>query len=236
MANNGPVSERGSLYTVPADATGDARIYGYFKSQRILGYPCDIEVTSLPDNSPGVCDLLGYECVMRGDSAIHMSGFDPYGKKTGPGFIRAIGMERIHWTRECDREHPPAGLGAREPEPCIIATWDEDESGRGHRDESWQHFVFFGGPKAFLTLRGVHAWWRKGGYVAFDVRGLAEAIDAGRPSYLRTVGVAQHERAFRRLLDGHLGVSNNKLPRDRGQVVLQRVGRWGYTFAEGETT
>ncbi len=235
--NNGPNRERGSLYTVPEEAVGEARIYGLFKDQRILGYPCDIECVRVEDNDPEVRDLLGYAGVQRGDVAIHVSGFDPFGKKTGAGFIRALGRQQIHWNREHHRENPPAGLGCREPEVCMIVTWDHTGAGRGHRDESiWQHHIFWGGSKAYLSMRGVHAWWRADGFREFSVRDLAERIDRGRPSYLKTAGVQQHEAAFRRMLECEVGVSNNKLPRDHGQVVLRRVGRWTYTFTEGGMT
>jgi hypothetical protein len=113
----------------------------------------------------------------------------------------------------------------------MIVTWDHTGAGRGH--PIWQHHAFWGGSKAYLTMRGVHAWWRGEGCRTFSVRDLAERIDQGRSSYLKTAGVRQHEAAFRRMLECEVGVSNNKLPRDRGQVVLRHVGRWTYTFTEG---
>lgn len=233
--NNGPIRNCGSLYTVSENAIGEERIYGMFKNQRILGYPCDIECWHVEDNDSGVLDILGYDCVQRGDSAIHVSGLDPYGSKTGPGFIRAIGKQKIHWCYEQHQKDPPTGLGCREPEVCIIVSWDADTSGRGHRDDLiWQHHVFWSAAKTFLTLRGVHTWWRENTFQAFTVHDLAERIDQKRPYYLRTAGKQQHERAFRRLLEGHIGVSNNKLPRERGQVMLKRAGRGKYTFTEGE--
>ena len=115
-------------------------------------------------------------------------------------------------------------------------SWDEDEAGSGHRSDVWQHHVFWSSPKSFLTLRGVHRWWRDQGMCDFSVRDLAERIDKGRESYMRVSGEAQHEGAFRRLLEGHVGVSNNRLPGDHGPAVLRRVGRWRYTFTEGEAT
>jgi hypothetical protein len=222
--------DRGSKYTVPPDAVGDARFYGVFRAQSILGYVCDIAVVPVTDDHPEVRDILGVAQVCLLDSAVHVSGIDPFGQRTGPGFVRAIGCMTICWQDERVAASPPSGLGCRAPEIGIIVSWDGDAAGTAHRDATWQHHCFYAAPKGFLTLRGVFQWWRDNGYGAFGVRDIARAVDAGRPNYLRTEGEAQHEGAFRRLLEGHLGVSNTRLPRDRGQPVLQRVGRWEYTF------
>lgn len=235
MARDEHRREQGSIYTVPEDAVGEARIYGLFKSQRILGYPCDIECIRVDDCDPSVQDIFGFDMVTRGDSAIHVSGLDPFGRKTGPGFIRALGRQQIHWQLPSHIESPPSGLGSRGPEVGMIVSWDADAAGSGHRSDVWQHHVFWSAPKSFLTLRGVHRWWRNQGMGDFSVGDLAARLDAGRKSYLRVSGDVQHEGAFRRLLEGHVGVSNNRLPGDHGPAVLRRVGRWRYTFTDGDT-
>ena len=120
----------GSLYTVPASATGDARIYGRFEGQRILGQPCAITVERLEDSDERALDLLKRPTFRRVGSAIHISGLDPFGKRTGPGFIRALGMYSIDYL---GREDHPSGCGSDAPEAVAILTWDGDCAGTMHR-------------------------------------------------------------------------------------------------------
>lgn len=220
-----------SLYTVPIDATGDERIYGTFTEQRILGYPCTIKVDEVSDNNPAVRDMLGQAAVMRGDAAIHISGLDPFGKKTGPGFIRAIGNVEVEFSLPSQKEDPPAGLGCRGPEVAVIVSWDSDEMGNGHRSDIWQHHSLFSGVDHWITLRGLLGWCKGSSRIyefGFTPRDVCEAIDriGRREGCMRTAGDRQHESAVRRLLETLVDVQNTKLD----GFMLGRSGRWNYYF------
>jgi len=219
----------GSTYSVPTAAQGDDRVYGTFRNCAVLGHWCTIHVDRLPDGDPQVADMLGFGGVFtRGGVAIHISGKDDYGAKTGPGFIRAIGLYRVEWIGAGDHA---AGLGCYKPEPAVIASWDSGPAGNGHRSNIWQHHAFFGGASHFVALKGVYRWWQvhRRGFGAQDV---CEAIDNVRGHKRGDTGSVQdrqHISAVRRLLDGCVNVQSVATPLG---AMLVRVGRWTYAFEE----
>lgn len=213
---------RGSKYSVPLDEKGDDRVYGIFSFQRILGCACTITTVPLPDYSPAAVDLLGnWGAFGHNGGAIHISGLDPFGKRTGPGFIKAIGGYVVVF----ERTDHPSGLGTNGVEPACIVTWDGDASGRFHRTDDWQHHAMFGGTRSYVTLAGVLRWCglhdRLGGFGPDDI---CEWLDARREGYVQYRD-RQHVAAIRRLLESFVGVSNNYLPET---AILRRKGRWSY--------
>lgn len=224
-----PRAPGGSVYVVPDNAAGDARVFGRFDSQRILGYPCSIVVDPLDDHDPQTADIFGRGGVFhRHGIAIHISGKDPFGKRTGPGFIRAIGAYAIDWL---GRESPCAGLGCRHAETAAIVTWDGDITGRGHRDDRWQHHALWSDSRGYITLAGLLEWWRgdreRRTFTPRDVLAWIdnERGDAPGSTLSLTSPDGQHTRAVRRLLESSVGVSNNGLP-----ATLRRMGRWSYCW------
>ncbi len=224
-----------SYYKVPDTAAGRDRIYGSFPGCRILGHDCTITIDELPDRDPQVADLGGNGTVFRrGGYAIHISGLDPYGTKTGPGFIRAIGLYSIRWH---DTDSPPAGLGWRRPEPAAIVSWDGDVTGRSHRTDEWQHFAMFERCRSIVTLDGIvdllHT--RYGHDRPFRPLTICQLLDAvhGRSADdIMSYTDKQHVRAVRRLLEAAVDVRNQYVNSD---YTVRRSGRWAYTL-EGAFT
>jgi len=215
----------GSVYSVPDDAVGDARVYGRFEGQRILGSPCVITVERLDDGDPRALDLLRVPGFRRVGAAIHISGLDPFGQRTGPGFIRALGLYSIDWH---GREEHPGGLGCAEPEPVAILTWDGDAGGTYHRRDDWQHHVHYGACGSVLTLQALADLFDDT-FGPEDVCRRADEIQ-GRSRCL-TYCEPQHIRAVRRLLDTHVGVQNNHI---QPRATLRRASRWAYRWERSQ--
>jgi hypothetical protein len=212
--------------TVPEDAKGDARIYGTFQNQMILGYPCTVKIESLPDNDSRIKDILGFSEIRRKMAAIHISGVDPFGKHTGPGFIQAIGFYQIEFKNKTQRK--PSGLGCDGPEAALIVTWDQDYH---HR---WEHHAFFSGADHIVTLGGIYEWWRTTGKGSFGPQEICASIDELRgytnDSVMSLCNSKQHVRAVRRLLESSLDVNNNHIGSDNNRPILRRIGRWQYEW------
>ena len=94
-----------------------------------MGETVELQIVSLQDGDLQIRDILG-STTRRSQAAIHISGFDPFGHKTGPGFIRAIGMYK---TVFADGKKAFSGLGCDGAEPVLIVSWDRDESHTGDR-------------------------------------------------------------------------------------------------------
>ena len=228
----GAPSRWGSVYAVPADAAGEAAVYGEFGGCRILGHECSIVVERAGVDADQAPDILGRPNVWAlGGHAIHISGLDTFGQRTGPGFVRALGRYRVQWASEPASPHDrPSGLGCREPEWAAIVSWDGDATGRGHRDDRWQHIAHWGCVRGFLTGEGLRREWVAQGRPTFRAGDVLEWIDARRDMRrsMALAGDRQHSSAVRRLCETMVGVSNHPWP-----WVLRRSGRWAYTFDDG---
>ena len=213
-------------YVIPEDATGEARYFGSFPGCRILGTPCTINVSSLPDASPVAVDILGYPAFRRNGMAIHISGLDTFGKKANSGHIRSLGMYSVAWTgRAPGLPGLPSGLGCRAPEPAVIVS-------NGFQD--WGHHAMFSRCDSFLTLEGVFEW---AGASSVRPDWVFEPADIMNTLNSKRVDTwlyeKQHLSAIRRLLEGCVDVSNNGILSDDGKIgvaAIQRSGRWGYQW------
>ncbi len=212
----------GSQYTTPDGATGDDRIYGRFEGQTCLGTPCAIICERIEDCDPRAVDMLGQAGVFRrGGVAIHISGKNPYGQRSGPGYIRALAMYAFDWG---GRKDHPSGIGANGPEPACIHTWDAPgERGCHFEPGKWQHHAFYGGCDFMVTAEGLLRWAGDGR--RFTPQDVCEAIDALRPDSISKLAAdKQHISAVRRLLEAEVDVSNTTCR----PAVLRRAGRWTY--------
>ena len=193
-----------SIYWIPESETGRARYFGRFPDLQILGRKCEIAVMEKRDLHPDVVDILGYPSFRVGGIAIHISGFDTFGQRQGPGRIRAIGMFRTVF----EKSPHPAGLGCRRPEPAVIVAPE---------CKGWEHFAHFSASRYFLTLEGVLMWATSRDSSEF---GLDDVCDG--------TGITcdkNQRQAVRSLLETCVGVSNHNIPNGG---VISRVGRWGY--------
>lgn len=216
----------GSLYSARPGEPGQP--FGEFTGQRILGQACTIRVTPAEDGALPFQDMIG--CPMRrGRAAIHISGVDPFGKKTGPGFVRELG-----WYEEdyLGRKDHPSGLGSNGKAPAALVTWD----GVHQRQEEWAHHAFWGACNGYVTLDGVYGLVGPG--KTFHPRDICLALErrTGRSDWYNT---RQHVSAIRRLLEGMVGVSNVAAgaivpgpSRPLWGCVLARIGRWQYFWPE----
>jgi hypothetical protein len=214
----------GSRYSARDGSPGDP--FGAFSNQRVLGHPCTIRVEPLPDGDPRAEDLLGWP-MRRGGPAIHISGLDPYGAPTGPGFVRELGLYAIDWL---GREDHPSGLGCRGPEAVALATWDGVHQSR----EQWAHHAFWGRCRGYVTARGIYNLF--GPDKAFTPMMICSEMNR-RDSQYRHYTDRQHVSAVRRLLETMIGVSNVSAgaivqdpTRPLWGVALERAGRWGYRW------
>lgn len=199
----------GSMYVVPDDAQGEARVFGTFGGCRVLGSACTIQVDRLEDNDSAARDILGYASFRVGGLSIHVSGLDDYGEKTGAGVIRAIGMYQVKWATP---GHHATGTGCDRPDPAVIVQHDGDD---------WQHFVFFHAADAFFTLDGIREWARETEGNSFTPREVIEWLNARRSRYSPLD--KQHVGAVKRLLDA--GCAGDS-------ALVERVcGRYRFTEA-----
>lgn len=208
-----------SEYRTPAGAKGEARIYGDFPGCLLLGSPCTIKAAKQRDGWNEATDALGFSGVFaRTGLAIHVSGRDDYGQKTGPGFVRGLARYSIDWLGS--KSHP-SGLGCHKPEPAAIVTCDG-----GHRDPNEYHRVDrWTGCDYVFTLAGVLQWARTvNDGKEFTPVDILTWIDAMKK---RTYPLNEslHIATLRRLLEGAVGVSNNGL-----KNTLHRSSRWRYVW------
>lgn len=214
-----------SQYAVPTTATGDDRIYGRFEGCTILGMSCDIEAKPLQCGDDACVDALGVAGVFRrGDMAIHVSGINDFGEKTGPGFIRAIASYCVHW-RSATMQ-PPSGLGCDGGyEPTAIVTWDSEKHSDSHyHKDLWAHHAYYSACSSFFTMAGIVKLMDVG--KVFTPTSILHESDIrlGKRSPM-LLGEKPHTVAMRRLLEEAVGVTNTI-----HGVVLKRAGRWSYRF------
>jgi hypothetical protein len=213
----------GSVYSLPDDAVGDARIYGRFDDQCLLRHPCSIVVTRLEDNDFRALDLLRRPAFCRVGAGIHISGLDPFGERTGPGFIRALGMYSVDWL---GGDRRVSGLGCHRPEPAAIITWDGDCAGNYHRRDDWCHHVHYASCESILTLQSVADLFHKT-FSADDICAKADRLTGRTAGTIMSYQDPLHVRAVRRLLETHVDVQNNHI---QPRAVLRRVKRWTYQW------
>lgn len=195
----------GSVYTGrDGDKQGSPEsVYGRFEEQQILGMRCAIVCERIDDGDPRAVDMLG--CAMRrGRVAIHISGKDPMGDRTGPGFIRELCMNSVDWL---GREDRCSGLGCAEPEPAAIVTWD---AANHRRPGEYMHHAFWGGTDGYVSFDGIYQWWTsaiRDADARLTHRAVCEELErrTGRPGWYCE---SQHTAAIGRLLNEMVGVSN----------------------------
>lgn len=211
--------------------------FGVFEGQRILGFPCTVHCERIKDGDSRAKDIFGQAAMRRGGTAIHISGKNRFGHRTGPGFIRELCMYRIDWHGALD---PPVGLGCRGPEAACIVTWDDPGWPDVHyRPEQYMRHVFWDACNSFVSFDGVFFWWEsqhkfmQGG--PLTPQKVCKEIDSRRGRKrgdVLSVQEPEYYKVVRRLLEGMVGVQNNAPAPDPHRpyhkVVLHRVGRWGY--------
>ena len=207
-----------SVYPQAPGLTGEARYFGLFPGQRIMGYSCSIKTDKLPDGAPQAVDILGLPGTFRvGELAIHISGLNSFGERVGARQIKAIGMYQIIFATP-DGKKPKekntsfGGTGVDEPEACVIVG-------------DHYHHAMFSSCDHFVTLRGIHALCHQG---PFHPVAVCEHIDEVRaktrfPSTFRKE--TQHVRAVRRLLEDAL-MCGEEISGQR----IERTGRWNYRW------
>jgi len=175
-------------------------------------------VDKLQDGAADVVDILGEPGFRVGGLAIHISGFSPFGQKTGLGWICAIGAYSVDWLGARDT---PSGLGCRGPEAAAIVSGTKP---------NWDHHSMFSGCSYFLTLEGIYKWAAGLG----DAFSPLDVIDGANSRRGDKWPLDKHHVAVaRRLLEGSIDVSNNQIVSDDGKigvVRLVRVGRWSYMW------
>lgn len=197
----------GSIYSVPEDAApgSDACVYGRFMGQQILGKRCTITCERLEDGDPRAVDILGY-ALRRGRVAIHISGKDDFGQRTGPGFVREMALYSVDWLGH--EEDRCSGLGCAEPEAAAIVTSDDNH----RRPERYRHHCFYSGTDGFVSFDGIWQWWwsgeRRDVNALLTPRLVCEEMDR-RHERSWTYVELQHLRAVGRLLEGMVGVNNH---------------------------
>ena len=218
-----------AVYRMPRDAQGRDRYFGRFEGCAFFDQPCAIVVLT-PTHDKPVRDALGAPMRVK-DLAIHVSGYGQNGKRTGPGFIRAIGDYSVDWLGE---DHRGAGFGFDGPEGGAIVTWDDDSIGT-HLG-GWEHMAYWSAADGFVSTAGVLSIAHDGG--EFDAAYVVKGIDdVKRERGERTFPTLfkQHERSVRRLLEGLVGVSNQPSLSGPDRPFglwfrLERVGRWKYRW------
>lgn len=163
--------------------TGDDPLYGEFHDCRILGDPCTIRVQRLEDGDARALDILGIPSFRRGQLAIHVSGLDDRGKRSGGQPIRGIGMMECLWDRP---GRHPSGTGCNGPEPVVML--DNGEPG---------HFAYWTRARGFITVAGIADRIK---HRLLSARGIVELTDVNGP---------KHVAAVRRLLEDAENVLHN---------------------------
>ena len=209
----------GSVYRIPDEATGDARMFGTFPNQRILGSACTIAVLKLDDGALECCDELGiYGSFVRGSLAIHISGLNAFGQEVGPGPIKHIGLYGVAW--DDPQGNKPYGFGTEKPEAGVIVA---DEL--GNYDE---HHAMFSACDSFVTLEGVFRHCDQNGLGTFTPAELCAAMDA-RADRSWKFG-KQQIASVRRLLEAGLSDGLPEHPIIGYAQRLVRIGRWSYAW------
>lgn len=212
-------------YQIPRDAQGRDHYFGRFEGCAFFDQPCAIVVLP-PTHDKPVRDALGAPMRVK-DLAIHVSGFSPYGKKTGPGFIRAVGDYSVDWL---GKDHRGAGFGFDGPEGACIVTWDDESIGTHNTDE-WQHVGFWSSSDCYISTAGLLSIAHDG--LPFDAEYVVKGIDEVKREAQRRIFPdlsKQHERSVRRLLEALVGVSNQPSLCERPWFHLERAGRWKYRW------
>ena len=196
----------GSVYQIPDEAKGDARMFGTFPNQRILGSACTIAVLKLDDGA--------LEC--RGSLAIHISGLNAFGQEVGPGPVKHIGLYGVAW--DDPQGNKPYGFGTEKPEAGVIVA---DELGNYA-----EHHAMFRACHSFVTLEGVFRWCDQNGIGTFTPAELCAAMQADRHWRLGKKQIS----AVRRLLEAGLadGLPEHAIIGYAQRLV--RVGRWKYAW------
>lgn len=214
---------------IPRDARGRDRYFGRFENCAFFDQPCAVVVTDATTGSL-VRDALG--AVMRvGDLAIHVSGFGPNGRETGPGFVKALGHYSVDWL---GKEHRGAGFGFDRAEGACIATWDDATIGTHHND-GWQHVAYWSAADSYISTAGVLSIAHDG--LPFDAKYVVNGVNEVKRERREMVFPSlfkQHERVARRLLEALVGVSNQPSLQERPWFHLERVGRWRYRWTNSE--
>ena len=211
----------GSVYRVPDEAKGEARIYGTFPNQRILGSACSITVERLEDGHIAAIDEMGIGGVFnRGGVAIHISGLDSFGDKAGPGIIKHIGLYCVAWDNP--EGHKPCGFGCDGPEPGVILA---DESGYCE-----EHHAMMSGCDSFVTLEGIYRWCDQNGVGAFSPAELCADMDRRADRFWKFG--KQQIASVRRLLEYGLVSGLPAHPVIGDGKVLDRIGRWKYCWRD----
>ncbi len=210
-------------YLIPEGARGEARIYGDFPGCRLLGSPCTIRTEKQADGWDGATDATGFPGVFaHGGRAIHVSGRDVFGRKSGLGFIRGLARYSVDWLGSKDH---PSGLGCHEPEAATIISFD----GAHNTPERCYDLGFWGECRYIFTLAGVLCWARTVNEgKAFKPVDILKWIDAQKKRPL-PLNDPLHIAVLRRLLDGSVDIRKNGL-----KHTLCRDGRWGYIWTPTE--